>query len=174
MTHLGELGLRADVTADDAGAELDSFDWFGETFTIAARLSALNLLRMAWESRQSDDAGRRADMARKQGRTGQAAELTAEADRNEMAAMWEFLQATLGPGEWERFVEVSNLAAADDEALSGLIQQVIGVITDRPTRRPSASAGGSSTNTAGQLVRSHVLSDHDRQVAELFFAGSAS
>jgi hypothetical protein len=177
MTHLGELGLRPDLDADDAvPVELDTFGWYGETFAVADRLSALGLLRMAWDSRQADTLRRNAGITRKRATTPEARaaadEIEAQADRDEMAAMYQFLRSTLAPGEWDRFEEVTHLAGADDQVMSGLIQQLIGVISARPTMRPSGSADGLSTSTPGSPGSSLVLSDHDRQVAELFFAGS--
>jgi hypothetical protein len=176
MAHLGELAPDTEVDAAAAEVDRDTFDWYGETFAVADRLSAVVVLRMAWQSREADKLRRRADTDRKRARTEDARDaadaLSAQADRDDMAAMWEFLTGVLGPGEWDRFVEVTSLACASDEALGGLIQQLIGVISDRPTRQPSASPAGLSTSTPTSPGTSPGLTAKDLQDAELFFEGS--
>jgi hypothetical protein len=177
MAHLGSLSPDLDVDPDAAvSVERDTFDWYGETFEIAERLSAVVVLRMAWQSREADRMGRRAQLDHKRARTDgertAADELEATADRDEMAAMYEFLQSVLGPGEWDRFVEQTVLAAAPDDAIGGLIQKLLGVIAARPTRPSSASPDGRWTNTTTSRVNSPSLTAKELQDAELFFAGS--
>lgn len=176
MPHLGSLSPAVGTADDAAELERDTFDWYGETFAVADSVSALTLLRMAWDSRQADGLRNRATIARRRARTdaerAAADELDAQAERDELASMWSFLRSTLAPGEWDRFVEVSELAGAPPDAVGELIQTLIGVITARPTRQPSASAGGRSTSSVSSLVPSQPLTPKELQDAELFFAGS--
>lgn len=168
MAHLGSLS--PEVTAQDAeqAPERDTFDWYGETFTLAERLSPLLVMRMAYDSRIADGLRAQAKAARNRGDVDKADDLEGTADRDEAASMYAFLRSTLAPGEWEPFLDHTTLAGAPDDALSGLITTLIGVITDRPTRRPSGSPGGPSMTTPGSVARSS-LSPAQAQAAELFY-----
>lgn len=179
MTHLGTLSPHTDpVAADAEPPDLDTFDWYGETFAVAERLSALAVLKYAWASRQAELLARRAGIDRKRAQSDEAREAADELDaagtRDHMAALYDFLRGVLAPGEWDRFEEVTTLAAAPEDVLIGLVQELIGVIGARPTRQPSASAGGPSTNTAGSAGSSSAVgSEKARQDAELFHAALA-
>lgn len=175
MAHLGSLSPEFTVGDVQDAPERDTFDWYGETFVLADRLSPLLVMRMAYDSRIADGLRAQAKAAQQRGDVDRAQELDATADRDEAASMYAFLRATLAPGEWDRFLEQTSLAGAPDDVLAGLIQTLIGVITDRPTKRPSGSPVGPSTSTGGSAVRSS-LSPAQRQAAELFYgpAGTLS
>jgi hypothetical protein len=175
MTHLGSLSPDLDIEALADTPELDTFEWFGEVFTVAPNLSALSLLRYAVDMQTAGGQERRGQVARKRARTDSereaADELTGAAAVTQMAGAYAFLKSVIGPGEWESFEEVTNLASASEEALGGLIQALVGVIAARPTRQPSGSAGGPSTTGLSSPVASPSrASAKEAQDAELFYA----
>lgn len=68
------------------------------------------------------------------------------ADSNEMAglvAMYNLIESCLADGEeWQRFQDHAVKVRATADQLMGFVAEVIQVIADRPTSRPSASPDG--------------------------------
>jgi hypothetical protein len=180
MAHLGVLSPDLTVDGLDDAPELDTFEWFGEVFTVAPNLSALAILRFAWDTKAAEGQERRGQLNRRRARTdterGEAEELIGGAAATQMSAAYGFLKSVIGPGEWPRFEEVTDLACANEDTLGELITALVGVITARPTRQPSASAGGlSTTGPSSQAASPSPVSvtAKERQDAELFYAVQA-
>jgi hypothetical protein len=175
MSHLGSLSPDLATEGLDDAPELDTFEWFGEIFTVAPNLSALAILRYAWDMKTSEDQERRGQLNRRRARTdterSDADDLIGTSTVTQMAAAYVFLKSVIGPGEWTRFEEITNLACADENVLGSLINNLIGAISARPTRQPSGSAGGPSTTGPSSPVASpSLVSAKEAQDAELFYA----
>lgn len=130
MALIGEFGAAARDAEETV--EPDEFKFYGETFAVADKVGAMPLLRFAAVA----ESGTQAE------------------DMEGLAAMHELLRDCLAPGDWPRFQKVAADRKADAEELMEVCGAVYQAITGRPTKRPSASADGSSPTTVSSKVLS--------------------
>lgn len=105
---------------------MPSVEFLGEGFTISERIGLMPLMRFAKAAKSGVD-------------TDDLAGLT---------AMYDLLEQCIAPEDWQKFEEHATKQRADGEQLMGFVAEVMAVITDRPTSRPSDSSAGPSTTPA--------------------------
>lgn len=66
-------------------------------------------------------------------------------DPSALAAMYDLIRQTIVDDDWEAFADHATEVRASEEDLMDVVKQAIGVMSGRPTRRPSDSSGGPST-----------------------------
>jgi hypothetical protein len=98
----------------------DQVEFLGRGFTVAAKVGLMPLLRFAKAAKSGLDSS----------------------DVEGMAAMYDLLQQCIVDEEWAVFEQHATTQRADDEDLMKFIQQVMAVLSGRPTRRPSDSFTG--------------------------------
>ena len=170
MADLGEFG-QALITHDGTP---DTFRFHGEQFEVPAALSPLPLMRFAHRTKLNqvaeEQANRRMERAQavmdaarsEHARTVAQPELTAaaeavmEAQLDNMAAMYEFMQGCL-PDEstWQRFQLVALRAGSSAEELMGVCSAIFAAVTGRPSSRPSEFSDGPSS-TGGTSMDDYV------------------
>jgi hypothetical protein len=153
VVQLGEFGAELAAADDDAAAaEPDTFLFHGHEFTLPEKVSALPMLRYAWNVQQVVAGSERADAATQRARTARqreaAATLAAETELAANAGLYEYLRDLL-PGQWERFSAVAAEHAADDTELLLVAQKIMTAVAARPTRRSSGSPAGPSPTGPG-------------------------
>lgn len=136
---IGEFGAAARDA--DPDVEPDTFLFYSETFTVADRVGAMPLLRFAAVA----DGG------------AQAEEMAG------LAAMHELLRDCLAPGDWARFQKVASDNKVEAEELMQVCGAVYEAVSGRPTRRPSASVGGSLSGTASSKAPSSSEVFYDQE-----------
>lgn len=97
-------------------------EFFGERFTIADRIGLMPLMRFAKVAQAGVDS----------------------ADLAGLAAMYDLLEQCLAEDEWRRFQVCADKNRADGEQLMGVVAEVMGKLSARPTSRPSGSSDGPS------------------------------
>lgn len=95
----------------------------GETFTVADRIGLMPLMRFAKVAQAGVDS----------------------ADLEGLAAMYDLLEQCIAPQDWRRFQAAADRARSDGEELMGVVGEVMRLLTDRPTSRPSDSSDGPSS-----------------------------
>lgn len=151
-----DLGDFSDFTAAADAAEQtepDTFTLYGETFTVADQVSTIPLMRLAKVATTSNDIEKH----------GSPEEIAA-AERVALAALHDFIEQTLAPGEFARFCEVAVAHRMGDDALWTLGQTLYGVISGRPTKRPSSSLSGQPPTSPGLKPTSAALAAAGEQV----------
>lgn len=107
------------VSDDGDGVHGDVFVFHGETFTMPDRTGSMALMRFAHIAEQD--------------------QLT---DLQEAAAIFDLLEATVNPADWDRFQRHAMKTRATTEELVLIAAQVIREVSLRPTSRPSDSSDG--------------------------------
>ena len=102
-----------------------SVEFAGERFAIRERVAVMALMRFANVAKAGTDSD----------------------DVEGLVAMYELLEHCIAPSDWLRFQEHALATAADDKELMGVVRRTIGVLSARPTSRPSDSSDG-PTSTA--------------------------
>lgn len=127
--------------------EPDTFTLHGETFTVAEYVSAIPMMRLAKVAAAAENL------------TGATPERIAQVEREGLVALHDFLEQALAPGEFTRFCDLATAQRFSDELLFQVAQRLYGVITARPTTRPSSSSAGqpptsppSSTSSDPEMV----------------------
>ena len=128
-----------------------TYTFHGETLHLPERVGLMPLLRFAHAAQSGLDT----------------------ADFEGMAAMYDMLrdcfdnEATVvnradgltvrTAGSWDRFIDLSTRHKSGEDELLQVVQDVIELLTARPTRRPSSSPGGrSSTGPSLTVISSSV------------------
>lgn len=79
------------------------------------------------------------------------------ADTNELAglaAMYDLLEQCFDADEWQRFQAHADRTHADGDELMKVVSNVFEALSERPTRRPSDSSAGSSSESVRSAVGS--------------------
>lgn len=63
-------------------------------------------------------------------------------DEEGLAAMYNLLQQCIADDQWDLFEEHANKTHADDEELLQVVKDVMAILSQRPTSRPSDSSAG--------------------------------
>lgn len=98
----------------------ETFEFLGESFDVAERVSTLALMRFAKVASAGVDVD---DMAG-------------------LAAMYDLLQQAVAPSDWSRFEAHADAQRVQSDDLLAVIQEVLPIIAGRPTGQPSASSAG--------------------------------
>jgi hypothetical protein len=101
-------------------SEPETFEFLGESFAVAERVSTLALMRFAKIASAGVDVD---DMAG-------------------LAAMYDLLQQAVDPSDWARFESHADAQRVQSDDLLAVIQEVLPIIAARPTGRPSDSSDG--------------------------------
>ena len=64
------------------------------------------------------------------------------ADQDGLAAMYDLLQQCIADEDWYAFEAHADKTRADDEELMQVIKDVMAILSERPTSRPSDSSAG--------------------------------
>ena len=92
----------------------------GQTFDTAERIGAMPLMRFAKVAKGGGDS----------------------ADLEGLAAMYDLLKACIAPADWPRFERAADDSGADGGALMTVVADVVKLLSERPTVRPSVSSDG--------------------------------
>lgn len=105
----------------------DTITFLGRDYAVADKLGLMPLIKFAYVANKG----------------------TEGSDMEGMAAMYTLLRSVIEDEQWPAFEEHATEARATDDDLMEAVQQAIGVMTARPTSRPSDSSDGpSSTETS--------------------------
>lgn len=167
---LGEFGAARVVERaieDGTPVEPDTFRFHGEQFEVPANLSSLVLMEFAHDSQAYDTARKtaqaRVDQAQRDAdtatnptaRAAAEAEVSAaqvslnEAMASTLSAMYRYVRACIGDGQWDRFRAVVLADGVDEDELMLVCGALFSAVAGRPTRRPSASPDGPSSTGDG-------------------------
>ena len=99
-------------------------EFLGEHFATAEKLGLMPMLRFAKLAKDG----------------------IAMSDMNGLAALYDVLEQSIAPDDWERLCEHASTQRAGGQELMQLVADVVGVLSSgRPTSRPSDSSDGSPT-----------------------------
>ncbi len=159
MAHLGEFGRElAELDTDTPAVEDDTFTFHGVTFRLRASIGAMPLMRYSWRvgeiARQADAATAMAAAARTDEERAEAAAADSRVFHLPRAALYEYIRACIGEEQWPEFERVAIAAAVDQAELMEVARRITAEVSARPTRRPSASAGGPPGNGDGSQAAS--------------------
>lgn len=134
MGHLGSFG--AAVKELDPGAEKDTFDFFGETFTVAGVIPPMLMLQLGAAS-------------------------TGKIDEQEgLAALWETMRCSLdadeGGDQFDRLYKLAVAKRCDLEDLMRLAMMLFEAQAGRPTEEPQGSFPGPSRTSPSSSTSSSV------------------
>jgi hypothetical protein len=101
-------------------------EFAGERFGIADRVGLMAMMRFAKVAKSGVDSN----------------------ELDGLAAMYDLLEQCIADDEWERFQAHADKVRADGDELMTVVNNVFGVLSERPTRRPSDSSAGPSTTKA--------------------------
>lgn len=101
----------------------DTVTFAGQEFTVAGKIGAMPLMRFARVARRGVDSN----------------------ELEGLAAMYDLLEQCIDPGDWPRFERAADESRADGDELMAVVQDVMAVVSGRPTSRPSDSSDGSQT-----------------------------
>ncbi len=155
MTHLGSFS--AAVRELDGGAERDTFDFFGEKFTVEGVLPPVLMLQLGAASTGKID------------------------DQEAFGALWEALRCSLdaNPEEdatnFNRFYKLAVKHRCELEDLAKIVMALFGAQAGRPTEGQPGSAPGLSTTSPSSSASStaqHPAFAHLKPVNEVL-GGSA-
>ena len=153
MAYLGEFG--AEVAALDMDAVPDTWSFHGEEFHLPSGISALPIVRFAWNAKRLKLAQDQAEAAEKKAITPAereaAAALLGQVEMDSQSALYEFLRGML-PDQWDRFSEVAERAGADMDELLAVANKLMAAVAGRPTRPSVPSPGGPPRNGHGLTV----------------------
>jgi hypothetical protein len=94
--------------------------FFGESFTLPERVGSMPLWRFAKIASGGIDS----------------------TEMDGFVAMYDLVKSCLTDDDWQRFNQVADANAADDDDIMGFCGQVILAVSERPTKRPSVSPDG--------------------------------
>jgi len=153
MAYLGEFG--AEVAAVDMDAVPDTFSFHGEEFHLPAGISALPILRFAYDAKRLGAEQKEAEAAERKAITPAEREAAAArlgtVEMEGSAALYEYLRGML-PDQWERFSAVAERVGASTDELLALANKLMEAVTARPTRLPSTSPAGPSSPGGGSTA----------------------
>lgn len=153
MALIGEFGIAADATDDP-----DTFLWHGVEFVVPPKISALPVMRFAWEIRgagnQETRARRKASGLTAGPDRDAALKEASEAEMAQLAALHVFLRDTIGAAQWEEFEALAVEHGDGVDEIMRVAQAIYSSVVDRPTGRPSSSSGGPPQNGTGLPVPS--------------------
>lgn len=109
---------------------MSEVDFCGEQFAVADRIGAMPLMRFAKVAQAGVDSD----------------------DLAGLAAMYDLLEQCLSPKDWHRFQQVADRERVDSEVLMQFVAKVMGMVTDRPTERPSDSSDGLPSTVPNSTV----------------------
>lgn len=92
----------------------------GAEFAVATKIGLMPLMRFAKIAKSGVDS----------------------ADQDGLAAMYDLLQQCIADEDWNAFEAHADKTRADDEELMQVIKDVMQILTERPTSRPSDSSAG--------------------------------
>jgi hypothetical protein len=176
-----------DFTPDetlDPEAEVDTFQFCGQTFEIPPTRGAGSSLEFTWLIKQADGQAKRGRAHRQraltdEGRAKANAEII-EADVSATAAIYKLLSALLGEGQMDRFLRAVDANNVQPLALMEVCDRLQEAIAERPTRRSADSSAGPSTtgltSTAGGSGHTETLppmSALDMQMASIHAASTS-
>lgn len=153
MAHLGSFG--AALREIDPAAERDTFEFFGEKFTVEGVMPEILRFQLS------------------------ATLVGGDTGTNGMAAMWGALRAALTkPGadggreddsQFDRFYRLAVARKANTDSLMDLAFRLFEVQAGRPTVEPQGSSAGSSTTSPSASTSSstHPALAHLRPVNEV-------
>lgn len=135
MSNLGSFG--AAVQELSGSAPKDTFEFFGETFTIVGELPPILMLQLG-------------------------AAVSGKLDESEMvAAIWEALHWSLDDAdegtEFDRFYKVAVRSRCDMDSLMKLIMALFARQSGRPTEEPQGSMPGRSTTLPSSSISSSPI-----------------
>lgn len=128
MASLGTFG--AAEREGDPAREPDTFDYYGETFTVRDRVGIMPLLKFAVVAQTGVDSS----------------------EMEALAAMHSLVMACIVTSDVPRFEKVATEHDADTEELMDICKALYQAVTARPTGQPSDSADGSQTTTTSSKV----------------------
>lgn len=137
MANLGTFG--AAVHEGDPDREPDTFEFYGETFTVKDRVGVMPLLMFAAVAKTGVDS----------------------AEMEAFAAMHALITACIVTEDVPRFEKSATDNDVETEQLMEVCKVLYSAVTGRPTTRPSDSADGSSTTTENSKALSY-LGDWDK------------
>lgn len=156
MPDLGDFTEFDAAVQESEKAEPDTFRLHGQRFTIADQVSVIPLMRLAKVVATSNDVERRG-----------VPEEMAAAEQAALLALYDFLEQTLAPGEFDRFCEVATTNRMSDEAVNAVARRIYEVIATRPTtRQPSSSAGLPPTSPDSKPISSALAAAGEQVSAE--------
>lgn len=128
-----DLGVFGQAVADvEAGDAPDTLTFYGQTFTVAAAVGAIPLMRFAHAARSGVGSN----------------------DLDGLSAMYDMIRDCLAPGEFERFETVAVEHKADGDVIMEVCKAVYEAIAGRPTAAPSSSSAGRRTTTSSSPRKS--------------------
>lgn len=92
----------------------------GAEFAVASKIGLMPLMRFAKVAKAGVDSS----------------------DEEGMVAMYDLLQQCIADEEWTRFEAHADKTRADDQELLQVVKDVMAILSERPTSRPSASSDG--------------------------------
>lgn len=109
-----------DLPAPEPVVDVRRVTFNGADFAIASKIGLMPLMRFAKIAKSGVDS----------------------ADEEGLAAMYDLLKQCVADEEWNRFEAHADATRADDEELMQVIKDVMAVLSERPTSRPSDSSAG--------------------------------
>lgn len=109
-----------------------SVSFAGQDFAVRDRIGAMPLMRFAKIAKTGMDAG----------------------DMEALSVIYDLLQSTVAPADWQRFEQAAVDSGADGDELLAVVVDAVKVISGRPTSQPSDSSGGLRTTSPTYAVAS--------------------
>jgi hypothetical protein len=107
-------------------------EFAGEHFEVAEKIGLMPLMRFAKVAKAGVDSDSQAGLV----------------------AMYDLLEQCIAPQDWPRFEAHADKVRADGEQLMKVVSDVLEVVTQRPTQRPSASSDGPQTVSESSAANS--------------------
>jgi hypothetical protein len=101
-------------------AEVRRVEFLGAEFAVASKIGLMPLMRFAKIAKSGVDSS----------------------DEDGLAAMYDLLRQCIADDEWARFEDHADKTRADDQELMQVIKDVMAILSERPTSRPSDSSAG--------------------------------
>jgi hypothetical protein len=105
--------------------EVRRVGFMGAEFAVADKIGLMPLMRFAKIAKSGVDS----------------------ADEDGLAAMYDLLQQCIADEDWGKFEAHADKTRADDEELMQVVKDVMAILSERPTRRPSDSSPGPQSTT---------------------------
>lgn len=105
------------VPVEDARRKVS---FMGAEFAVADKIGLMPLMKFAKIAKQGVDSS----------------------DQDGLAAMYDMIEQCIADDEWDRFEAHATKTRADDEELLQVIKDVMQILSERPTSRPSDSSAG--------------------------------
>jgi len=100
--------------------EVEQVTFMGDEFAVATKIGLMPLMRFAKIAKAGVDSS----------------------DEDGLAAMYDLLQQCIADDAWPRFEAHADKTRADDKELMQVIKDVMAILSERPTSRPSDSSVG--------------------------------